>query len=79
MPLTLTVLPVPAFLSLNAALVAVKDRLSLPSRPLKVAPAFKMAASVPSYVLPAAVMPVTPVMVALAISPVPVAVLLARV
>ena len=68
----------PAFLSLNAALVALNVRLSLPSRPLKVAPAFKMAASVPSYVLLAAVRPLTLAICAWMMLPVPVPVAAVR-
>ena len=69
MPLTATVLPLPTFLSENAAVVALNDRLSPLNMPLNVAPPALMVALVfASYTLLFAVMFVTLLMVALLIS-----------
>ncbi|OEZ63454.1 hypothetical protein JAB2_42800 [Janthinobacterium sp. HH100] len=76
MPLMLTVLPVPAFLSAKLPLAPDTLRLSPPIMPANVAPAvFRLAVAVPSYTLFPATIPLTPLMVALLM----LAVLLAKV
>ncbi|OEZ63455.1 hypothetical protein JAB2_42810 [Janthinobacterium sp. HH100] len=75
MPLILTVLPVPAFLSAKLPLAPETVRLSPPTIPVNDAPAmFRLAAWPPSYTLFPATIPVTPLMVALLISALPLAV-----
>ena len=79
MPVMLTVLPVAAFLSANAPTAPVALRLSPAISPVKLALAVLICAAVlPSYVLLAAVMPLTALMVALSMVAVVLALLLVR-
>ena len=57
-PLTVTLLPVPTFLSANTPLKPDRPRVSPPTRPLKVPPD-KTASSVPSYTRLLALTPLT--------------------
>ncbi len=79
MLLMLTVLPVPAFLSAKLPLAPETVRLSPPIMPANVAPAAsRLAAVLPSYTLFPATMPLTPLMVALLILAVLLAVALVK-
>src|SRR5471030_1532876 len=79
MPLILTDLPLPAFLSLKLPLAFDTVRLSPPTMPANDAPAtFRLAAAVPSYTLLPAIRPLTPEIVALLISAMLLAVVLLR-